>query len=308
MTITTQDDPETLEDETEITAEHHYYPFGLSHTGPWYANVAPENKYRYNRKEWNEDFGLNMYDYGARGYMPDLGRWGGVDALAERYYSWSPYNYVMGNPIRNIDPDGRGVETEIFDQKGKKVGEDSKGKDGNVSIVNKEVAKELKKGTISPPEAIEKSNIQTTRVVLEESMKVLDRTYENGGLNEEVSVITPEGKVIRGKKGPSHISGGLKSADVPIVDGLENTLIHSHITGFEEFNNQHYGSDATEPSNADKEVFKRFRQNIIVGKLGPPKTDRGEPIPRSDGAVFFDRNAKRQGLLTDKATRKIIKN
>jgi RHS repeat-associated protein len=123
MTITTQDDPETLDDETEITAEHHYYPFGLSHTGPWYASVAPENKYRYNGKEWNEDFGLNMYDYGARGYMPDLGRWGGVDALAERYYSWSPYNYVLGNPIRNIDPDGNGVTNTIFiDGKGKELG------------------------------------------------------------------------------------------------------------------------------------------------------------------------------------------
>ena len=93
--------------ESEITSENHYYPFGLGQKGPWYASVAPENKYRYNGKEWNDEWGLNMYDYGARGYMPDLGRWGGVDALAERYYAWSGYNYVMGNPINAIDPDGR---------------------------------------------------------------------------------------------------------------------------------------------------------------------------------------------------------
>ena len=33
-----------------------------------------------------------------------------VDPLAESYASWSPYNYVMGNPILLVDPDGRAPE------------------------------------------------------------------------------------------------------------------------------------------------------------------------------------------------------
>lgn len=88
----------------EIIEESNYYPFGLKHEG---YNVFTGNlayKYKYNGKELQE---TGMYDYGARFYMSDIGRWGVIDPLAEVSRRWSPYNYVLNNPISHIDPDGR---------------------------------------------------------------------------------------------------------------------------------------------------------------------------------------------------------
>ena len=89
----------------KVLEEHHYYPFGLRHTGytPVLSDIA--YRYRYNGKELQTDSG--MYDYGWRQYMPELGRWNGMDQLSEIYHASSPYAYVMNNPVNMIDPDGR---------------------------------------------------------------------------------------------------------------------------------------------------------------------------------------------------------
>jgi RHS repeat-associated protein len=66
--------------------------------------MALEDKYQYNQKELNSDFGLLWSDYGARWLDLQRGVWGQIDPLAEKYYAWSGYNYVAGNPIRNGRP------------------------------------------------------------------------------------------------------------------------------------------------------------------------------------------------------------
>jgi len=65
----------------EIVANNNYYPFGMLFDHNNQANSSNAYKYKYNGKELQE---TGMYDYGARFYMPDIGRWGVVNPLAEK--------------------------------------------------------------------------------------------------------------------------------------------------------------------------------------------------------------------------------
>ena len=109
----------------EILEEDHYYPYGLKHIGyngnhtTWdvtpggQITLTPVNpflgdsyKYKYNGKELNEELGLDWYDFGARNYDPSIGRWFGVDNLAEKHFNFSPYTYTANNPVLFVDFDG----------------------------------------------------------------------------------------------------------------------------------------------------------------------------------------------------------
>jgi RHS repeat-associated protein len=67
----------------------------------------PDNKYLYNGKELQSDFELGWYDYGARFYDPQIGRYHTIDPHGENYYDWTSFNYVANNPMNLVDPDGR---------------------------------------------------------------------------------------------------------------------------------------------------------------------------------------------------------
>jgi RHS repeat-associated protein len=90
---------------TEILSENHYYPFGMNMGYDWMNNTAisPDTKYQYNGKEFNDDFGLNWNDYGARWYLSELGRFPNTDPLSDTFNFVTPYNYAENSPVTFID-------------------------------------------------------------------------------------------------------------------------------------------------------------------------------------------------------------
>jgi RHS repeat-associated protein len=105
---------------SDIKQINHFYSFGLNMEGNWQGGAQGDNKYQYNGKQLNDDFGLGWNDYGARFYDPAMAKWVAVDPLAEKMRRHSPYNYAFDNPIRFIDPDGMQADDIVILYKGKK--------------------------------------------------------------------------------------------------------------------------------------------------------------------------------------------
>lgn len=86
-----------------IEQSNHYYPFGATFGESTNPNLQ---WFKYNGKELDTMYGLNLYDYSARAHDPLLGRFTTQDPQQEKCYGMNPYGYCVNNPFRFVDYNG----------------------------------------------------------------------------------------------------------------------------------------------------------------------------------------------------------
>ncbi|MCY0979413.1 RHS repeat-associated core domain-containing protein, partial [Chryseobacterium sp. CY350] len=192
----------------EVVEVNNYYPFGLMHN----YTVTTMNSYqmKYNGKELQE---TGMYDYGARFYMPDIGRWGVVDPLAELMTRHSPYNYAFNNPVIFIDPDGRAPLTDYTVNKKtgqtKQVGETNDDPDRIVKSDKEGNAVLDKKGNVK----VEVDNIAKGILKDGQNFKTSDNVIDVGGKGQPTLAQAKDFAIKLSNYVGTEISGAFLSQD-----------------------------------------------------------------------------------------------
>lgn len=99
----------------KLKEEAHYYPHGLpmANMGST-ASGYVANRRKYQSNEYITNLDLNWMDFNNRQYDPQIGRFLGVDPLANSSHQamLSPYAAMANNPILFVDPDG--LENMIY--------------------------------------------------------------------------------------------------------------------------------------------------------------------------------------------------
>ena len=93
----------------------YYYPFGLTMQGISSKSAGKlQNRKGYNGNElqtheFSDGSGLELYDFNARTYDQQLGRFIQIDPLSneEDQESFTPYHFGFNNPVLHNDPDGK---------------------------------------------------------------------------------------------------------------------------------------------------------------------------------------------------------
>ncbi|WP_345989651.1 DUF6443 domain-containing protein [Chryseobacterium sp. Chry.R1] len=286
----------------EIIEENNYYPFGLKHEG--YNGLAgnPAYQYKYNGKELQTETG--MYDYGARMYMPDLGRWGVVDPLAEKMTRYSPYNYAFNNPTRFIDPDGRQNYDVIIT---------GGAKDAALQELQKSVSSELvlkmdSNGKVSYTQNDPKAKLSTDAQQL---VNAIDDHSVNVNVSAENTNITKSGNLYVGGTFSGNKTSYLLNGDGSALNAITNA--------YQEVNPKVLGamSDYFNKPGADMlhEVTESYQGAVISRRLGKDSgfasqaendnlfsvynAAHNNATPQTDGydVRYFDKNGKPSSVL-----------
>ncbi|MFP3834161.1 DUF6443 domain-containing protein [Chryseobacterium sp. SIMBA_028] len=152
----------------EITDANDYYPFGMNHlkTGNSFYGQGSYKNYKYNGKELQE---TGMYAMDFRHYMPDIGRFTGMDRLSEILPTLTPYRFGFDNPVNFSDPTGlfeTRREAREYRREHDISGGITKNKDGSYSINDKTNHVSYTKGTEGSSETYANDGVQESALII----------------------------------------------------------------------------------------------------------------------------------------------
>jgi len=111
------DDFKVTQIKSPVISTNSYYPFGLTFDSYQRENSVA-NQFQYNSKELQDELNLGWINYGARMYMPEIGRWTANDPASEEYFTFSPYNYVRNSLIVRVDQEGKwDITVHVFNDR-----------------------------------------------------------------------------------------------------------------------------------------------------------------------------------------------
>jgi RHS repeat-associated protein len=179
LTEATASDPTKV----EVLQRHFYYPFGLNFEGHWEAQDEAENKYQYNGKELAKDLDLGWYFYGARMHDPAIGRFTGVDPIADRFAWVSSYNYAENEPVGHIDL--WGLQQAEYDIRSNQ-GVDFNSIMGSMIKVAQQVVNDLKgSGALEMKTGLAQADFVLTAASLNSTIK--DNSLSSQSKNEKIT-------------------------------------------------------------------------------------------------------------------------
>jgi RHS repeat-associated protein len=95
-----------------LIQEQHYYPYGLSIKEG--EGTEEPNKFKFEGNSKLDELGLQLYDFHARQYDPQIGRFWSIDPLAASQTSFNPYHFCEGDPANRTDPTGLRSDMTAF--------------------------------------------------------------------------------------------------------------------------------------------------------------------------------------------------
>jgi len=102
------DNLQVVQTRGQILEETHYYPFGLTMSGisSKAAGVLENKKNKFQNQEFDDDLGINYYEFKWRNHDPQIGRFIQIDPLANDYVYNSTYAFSENKVTNHVELEG----------------------------------------------------------------------------------------------------------------------------------------------------------------------------------------------------------